>query len=39
MWGGDRSRKVNLVDYGFRITLALDNRPLTFNEFEASSIR
>jgi excinuclease ABC subunit B len=34
MWGGDRSRKVNLVDYGFRLTSALDNRPLTFNEFE-----
>ncbi len=35
MWGGDRSRKVNLVDYGFRLPAALDNRPLTFNEFEA----
>lgn len=35
MWGGDRSRKVNLVDYGFRLPSALDNRPLTFNEFEA----
>lgn len=34
MWGGDRSRKVNLVDYGFRLPAALDNRPLTFNEFE-----
>ncbi|MEO8475108.1 MAG: helicase-related protein, partial [Chryseolinea sp.] len=34
-WGGDRSRKVNLVDYGFRLPSALDNRPLTFNEFEA----
>ncbi len=34
MWGGDRSRKVNLVDYGFRLPSALDNRPLTFNEFE-----
>jgi len=35
MWGGDRSRKVNLVDYGFRIPAALDNRPLTFNEFQS----
>lgn len=35
MWGGDRSRKVNLVDYGFRLPSAMDNRPLTFNEFEA----
>jgi excinuclease ABC subunit B len=34
MWGGDRSRKVNLVDYGWRLPSALDNRPLTFNEFE-----
>ena len=34
MWGGDRSRKANLVDYGFRLPSALDNRPLTFNEFE-----
>jgi excinuclease ABC subunit B len=34
MWGGDRSRKVNLVDYGFRLPAALDNRPLTFAEFE-----
>jgi len=34
MWGGDRSRKVNLVDFGFRLPAALDNRPLTFNEFE-----
>jgi excinuclease ABC subunit B len=33
MWGGDRSRKVNLVDYGFRLPSALDNRPHTFNEF------
>lgn len=37
MWGGDRSRKVNLVDYGFRLPSALDNRPLTFNEFEDMS--
>lgn len=34
MWGGDRSRKMNLVEYGFRLPSALDNRPLTFNEFE-----
>ncbi len=34
MWGGDRSRKVNLVEYGFRLPAAMDNRPLTFNEFE-----
>lgn len=33
MWGGDRHRKVNLVNYGFRLPAALDNRPLTFNEF------
>ena len=35
MWGGDRSRKTALVDYGFRLPSALDNRPLTFQEFEA----
>ncbi len=35
MWGGDRSRKVSLVDFGFRLPSALDNRPLTFNEFES----
>jgi len=34
MWGGDRARKVSLVDYGFRLPSAMDNRPLTFNEFE-----
>ncbi|WP_017730241.1 excinuclease ABC subunit UvrB [Nafulsella turpanensis] len=34
MWGGDRARKINLVDYGFRLPSAMDNRPLTFNEFE-----
>ena len=34
MWGGDRSRKQILVDYGFRMPSALDNRPLTFEEFE-----
>jgi excinuclease ABC subunit B len=35
MWGGDRSRKIVLVDYGFRLPSAMDNRPLTFNEFES----
>lgn len=35
MYGGDRSRKSHLVDYGFRLPSALDNRPLNFNEFEA----
>ncbi len=34
MYGGDRSRKEVLVDYGFRLPAALDNRPLTFDEFE-----
>ena len=34
MWHGDRSRKQNLIDYGFRLPSALDNRPLTFEEFE-----
>ena len=34
MYGGDRSRKENLVRYGFRLEAALDNRPLTFEEFE-----
>jgi excinuclease ABC subunit B len=34
MWGGDRSRKEALVSYGFRLPSALDNRPLTFQEFE-----
>ena len=34
MYGGDRSRKVNLVEYGFRLPAALDNRPLKFTEFE-----
>lgn len=34
MYGGDRSRKINLVEYGFRLPAALDNRPLTFDEFE-----
>jgi excinuclease ABC subunit B len=35
MYGGDLSRKINLVDYGFRLEAALDNRPLKFEEFEA----
>ena len=34
MYGGDRSRKENLVEYGFRLPSAMDNRPLTFEEFE-----
>jgi excinuclease ABC subunit B len=34
MYGGDRSRKVNLVDYGFRLPAAMDNRPLKFDEFQ-----
>ena len=33
MWGGDRARKTNLVEYGFRLPAAFDNRPLTFDEF------
>ncbi len=35
MYGGDRSRKLNLVDYGFRIQAAMDNRPLKFDEYES----
>lgn len=35
MWGGDRSRKEALVEYGFRLPAAMDNRPLKFDEFEA----
>ncbi|MDL2222848.1 excinuclease ABC subunit UvrB [Bacteroidales bacterium OttesenSCG-928-M11] len=35
MYGGDRSRKLNLVEYGFRLPAAIDNRPLTFDEFES----
>ncbi|MHB0968553.1 MAG: excinuclease ABC subunit UvrB [Thermoanaerobaculia bacterium] len=35
MWGGDRSRKTTLVDYGFRLPSAIDNRPLSFEEFES----
>ena len=34
MFGGDQARKKNLVEYGFRLSAAIDNRPLTFNEFE-----
>lgn len=34
MYGGDRSRKISLVEYGFRLPAALDNRPLNFQEFE-----
>src|SRR6218665_1526704 len=35
MYGGDRSRKENLVEFGFRLPAAMDNRPLKFEEFEA----
>jgi excinuclease ABC subunit B len=35
MYGGDRSRKINLVEYGFRLPAAMDNRPLQFDEFES----
>ena len=35
MWGGDRSRKLNLVNFGFRLPSAIDNRPLNFEEFES----
>lgn len=35
MWGGDRARKINLVNYGFRLPSAMDNRPLSFEEFES----
>jgi excinuclease ABC subunit B len=35
MWGGDRSRKETLVEYGFRLPSAIDNRPLSFDEFES----
>jgi len=35
MWGGDRARKINLVNYGFRLPSALDNRPLNYDEFES----
>ena len=35
MWGGDRARKLNLVNFGFRLPSAMDNRPLSFTEFES----
>jgi excinuclease ABC subunit B len=35
MYGGDHSRKINLVEYGFRLPAAIDNRPLTYDEFES----
>jgi len=35
MWGGDRARKINLVNFGFRLPSAMDNRPLSFDEFES----
>ncbi len=35
MWGGDRARKLNLVNYGFRMPSAMDNRPLNFEEFQS----
>ncbi len=35
MWGGDRARKLNLVNFGFRLPSAMDNRPLNFSEFES----
>lgn len=34
MYGGDRARKINLVEYGFRLPAAMDNRPLKFEEFQ-----
>lgn len=37
MYGGDRARKVNLVDFGFRLPAAMDNRPLKFEEFESAT--
>ena len=39
MYKNDRTRKEILVDFGFRLPSALDNRPLTFEEFEATSTR
>lgn len=39
MYGGDRARKINLVEYGFRLPAAMDNRPLTFEEFESMTRR
>lgn len=37
MWGGDRARKLNLVNFGFRLPSAMDNRPLSFNEFQTAT--
>ena len=39
MYGGDHSRKLNLVEYGFRLPAAIDNRPLTFDEFESLTLQ
>ena len=39
MYGGDRARKKNLVEYGFRLPAAMDNRPLTFEEFEDMTLQ
>ena len=39
MYGGDRSRKISLVEHGFRLPAALDNRPLTFDEFDSLTDR
>jgi excinuclease ABC subunit B len=39
MYGGDHSRKINLVEYGFRLPASIDNRPLTFDEFESLTPR
>jgi excinuclease ABC subunit B len=39
MYGGDHSRKINLVEYGFRLPAAIDNRPLTFDEFESVTMQ
>jgi excinuclease ABC subunit B len=39
MYGGDRSRKENLVEYGFRLPAAMDNRPLKFEEFKPCRIK
>jgi excinuclease ABC subunit B len=39
MYGGDHSRKINLVEYGFRLPAAIDNRPLTYDEFESLTLQ
>ena len=39
MYGGDHSRKLNLVEYGFRLPAAIDNRPLTYDEFESLTLQ